>query len=371
MKKLRKVTQSGVALVAITALLVLQIPIPVAHAADLTKEKDLLSTIETSANANHTISWLQTTAITAGQTVVITFPSDFSLTGVAEAAGASDIDLAEDTDGSPTTCTGTLTDETLDTAASATTWGAVVSGQTVTFTAPSNAATYVAAGSCVVVEIGTHATNEFTGVNQINNATTTGSKTITMTSSTADTGTLAVSLVTDESVNVTANVDPSITFTISDTTIEFGTLSASAATWADNAAGSASDVAAHTMGIATNAATGYAITYNGATLTGTPGTISVAAITNDADGTTDGTTEQFAMGFSTSGDATIATGYDHNVTAGSRDWTFVASTTTTIASEIVPTATETISAFYLANIATTTEPGSYSTNITYIATGTF
>jgi hypothetical protein len=186
-----------------------------------------------------------------------------------------------------------------------------------------------------------------------------------------DSGSLALDFVTDDSVNVSATVDAQISFTISDTAIGFGPLAVANVRYATaDATGSDTDsAAAHTMAVATNAATGYAVTYNGPTLTSGANTIDVAAITNDADGTAGA--EQFAMGFSTSGDATITAAYDHNAVAGSRDWAFVASTTTSIASEIAPTATETISAFYLANIAATTQPGTYQTDITYIATGTF
>ncbi len=175
----------------------------------------------------------------------------------------------------------------------------------------------------------------------------------------------------DSTGNSCWDFDASITFSISDTTIGYGALDSTAARWATgDLAGSGTDsAAAHTMTVATNAGSGYAVTYSGATLTSGANTIDVAAITNDADGTAG--TEQFAMGFSTNGDATIATGYDHNATPASRDWTFVASTTTTVLSETVPTATETFSAFYLANISGTTQPGTYTTNITYIATATF
>jgi len=161
-----------------------------------------------------------------------------------------------------------------------------------------------------------------------------------------------------------------ITFSISDTAIGFGSLSATAARWATNdASGSASDTAAHTMSIAANGTGGYAISYNGITLTSGSNTIDAATITDSASGTAG--TEQFALGFSTSGNATIASGYDHNAIAANRDWKFVPSTTTTVVSETGATATETISAFYLGNISGITEPGSYTTSITYIATATF
>ncbi|MBI3115041.1 MAG: hypothetical protein HYZ09_00935, partial [Candidatus Kerfeldbacteria bacterium] len=161
-----------------------------------------------------------------------------------------------------------------------------------------------------------------------------------------------------------------LTFAISDTSIGFGSLGAAAARWASgDGTGSASDVAAHTLQITTNARNGYAITYNGATLTSGSNTVSAATITDDADGTPG--SEQFAIGFQTNGNATIASGYDHNTTASLRDWNFVASTATTAVSETGATATETISAYYLTNISSVTEAGAYTTSLTYIATATF
>ncbi|MFH1171884.1 MAG: hypothetical protein V1778_05110, partial [bacterium] len=174
----------------------------------------------------------------------------------------------------------------------------------------------------------------------------------------------------DATNNSCWNVD-TITFSISNTSIGFGSLSAGAATWATgDMSGSTSDTAAHTMSIATNARNGYAITYNGATLTTASGpTIDATTITNDENGTPG--TEQFAIGFSTDGNATIAAGYDHNATPANRDWKFTPNTITTIVSETGPTAMEAIGAFYLGNISGRTESGVYSTNITYIATTTF
>ena len=179
--------------------------------------------------------------------------------------------------------------------------------------------------------------------------------------------------VSDDTVAVSANVDPTITFSISDAdnSIGFGDLTTANARFATGD-GNGSDTdssAAFTLQVSTNADNGYAITYNGSTLTSGANTIDVASITNDADGTPG--SEQFGMGLSTDGDATIAAGYDHNATPANRDWAFVDGSTTTIVSETGPTSTETISAFFLANIAGNTEAGSYSTSITYIATATF
>jgi hypothetical protein len=120
------------------------------------------------------------------------------------------------------------------------------------------------------------------------------------------------------------------------------------------------------MTVATNATGGYIVSYNGATLTSGSDTINVASLTDNADGNPG--TEEFGLSIATNGDATITSGYAY---AGTPDWTWVASTTTTIISETVPTATETFSMHYLANITGATEAGSYSTTATYIATATF
>jgi hypothetical protein len=215
-------------------------------------------------------------------------------------------------------------------------------------------------------------TNAAGGNAQFTNPNDTNTHSFDIAGTFGDTGSFAIDFVADETVNVTAVVDPSITFAISDTAIGFGTLTTANARFATaDAAGSDTDsAAAHTLTVATNATSGYAITYLGATLTSGADTISVATVSNDADGTP-GVAEQFAMGFSAADNATIAAGYDHNATPGNRDWNFVAATTTTIASEAGPTDSEAISAFYLANVVGSTEAGNYSTNIAYIATATF
>ena len=340
---------------------VLAPPYHKAQAANLTSISDTLDTLVSSADADHTILFVTPTGVESStDTITIDF-TDFTTTSVA----FGDIDLAEDNDGG---CDGSWTDKTLAATAAAGTWGAAIAADVLTLTPPTDATTgEIDAGYCVQVQIGTNAAG---GSNQINNPADTNAHTLEIAGNFGDTGKFSLDFVADDSVNVTSTVDPSITFAISDTTIGFGTLDASNPRWANGATtGSGTDTAAHTLSIGTNATDGYIVTYNGATLTSGSDTITVASITNDANGTQG--SEEFGMGFSTDGDATIAAAYDHNATPANRDWAFVASTTTTIASEAVPTATETISAFYLANIAANTEAGTYTTDITYIATATF
>lgn len=309
----------------------------------------LLSREKASTLSNYTITFTTPTGVASGETIILTFDNS---TSIPVALDYEDIDIEDD--GSPLTINGA--------SPSGGAWGVVRTSSTViTFT---NGTTAVAAGSVIEIQIGTHATTGSTGAEQITNGSA-GTTTLVISGNFGDSGTAAIPIIADDQVVITATVAPTLTFSISDNTIEFGTLSSSQATWADDSGGSTTDVAAHTMAVATNATGGYVVTYNGATLTSGSDTIDVASINDDANGTPG--TEQFGLSISTDGDATIASGYNH----GDPDWTWVASTTTTIASENGPTATETLSAYYLANISPNTEAGAYSTTVTYLATGTF
>ena len=326
----------------------------VAYAAALTAKSDTMSSLKISTLANHDIQFTSPTGVASGQTIIITFPADFS---IAAAMDFTDMDVLDDT-----------VNVTLAATPAGATWGAVRTSATViTLT---NGTTAVAAASVIRIKIGTNATNQSTGVRQITNTTTSGPKVIAISGTFTDTGNITVNILDDDQVSVTATVDNSLTFSISDPTIGFGTLVTANARFANGATtgtNGPTSAAAHTLAIATNAPTGYNITYNGATLTSGADTISVATITSDEDGVPG--SAQFAIGFTTSGNATIATAY--NQVTPTFNYSFVAGAATQIVSETVPTATETISAFYLANISGTTPAGSYSTTLTYIATANF
>lgn len=335
----------------------------IARAAALTSLSDAMSSLKASTAANHEIKFVTPSGVDAGETIILTFSADF--TGVNSIA-FGDIDFAE---GNSSNCTtATFTDETLAATPSGATWGA--DGDSATTVTLTSASGTIAAGVCVRIRIGTNAVVGATGSNQISNGAADDDDTIAMTGTFGDTGTITVDIITDDQVAVSATVAQSISFAISDNAIGFGSLSSSGPRFATfDAVGSDTDASAHTLAVGTNASTGYTITYNGATLTSGLNTISVASITNDENGIPG--TEQFAIATISDGDTTVATGYDHNVTAGNRDWNFVAGTTTTLASETVPTATETLSMYYLANISALTEAGSYATAITYNATANF
>ena len=160
---------------------------------------------------------------------------------------------------------------------------------------------------------------------------------------------------------------PSITFSNDDVSIGFGTLTTANARYATaDTLGSGTNSVAHTLAITTNAASGYNLTYNGPTLTSGGNTVAVA--TAISTGGTAGTS-QFAISgtMATSNSSTMSTNYNY----ATPKWTYVADTATTIASATTIATADSITMRYLANISTTQAQGSYTTTITYIATGNF
>ena len=160
-------------------------------------------------------------------------------------------------------------------------------------------------------------------------------------------------------------VPTSITFANDDSSIGFGTLSTSAVCYAtSDSLGSGTDAVAHTFSIATNAPSGYTLTYFGSTLASGGGTVSPA--TNIGTGGTTGQS-QFAISGTLTGSGTMTSGYDHATPL----WSFAHNTTTTLASSTGPAPADTIDMHYQANIDPTTPAGDYTTTITYILTGNF
>lgn len=322
-------------------------------AASVTAFSTLLSREKASVDSDYTITFTTPTGVAASAEIVLTFDNS---TVIPVTLDYEDIDLTDDG-----------VDVTLAAAPSGATWGVVRTSATVlTFTNGSGA---VAGGSVIVIQVGTHATSGSTGAERIANGLA-GTTLLTLSGSFGDTGTAAIPIIADDQVVITATVDPTITFAISDVTVGFGTLSSSGTRWATGTTGTGSapgaTSGAHELSIGTNASGGYAITYSGLTLTSGGNTINVATISGDSDGTPG--SEQFAMAIADNGgDVTIPSAYDY----ASNNYSFVSNTTTTLASETVASTTETIDVQYIANIASSTEAGAYSTTITYIATGTF
>ncbi len=354
MKSFISKTVHGLILVAFLAMNTIGI-LPV-YAASLTNMSDTLSSVKVSALSNHDIVFTTPTGITTGQTITVTFPAGFSMDA---SLTFTDVDVL----------VGGV-QQTLAAANGAATWGVVRTSATVLTITAQSAGTPAAASSVVRIKIGTNASNQSTGVYQVTNASGTGQHAIAIGGTMADTGTISVTLLTDDVVAVTATVAQSISFAISANAIAFGTLDSAAARYANTGTGSASDTVAHTLAVGTNAPSGYTVMVQGATLASSQNPANTITAIGGTPATSSTGTEQFGIYATKSGgtNGTIASPY---ATTSSFGYDATAATAATFASGTTATATETYSLHYLANIAAVTEAGSYSTNLTYVATANF
>jgi len=362
----RKITRKIFSTISILAFVfgTLGINPLVATAAQMTGVKDTLSTVTVNTTATHVITATLVGANTfaAGESMTYDFvdvdftPSAIGTWQTADFAfndGTSRTIIAvSSVSGTPPTCTAGVNNVAITITLATNTFAVVA------------CSTYTASGAAAATTFTINGTTATGTGTMTNKATDVDSSKFTITETT-DSASGAVVVETNATVNITATVDPTITFSNSDATIGFGTLTSGAARWADGAAtGSASTTTAHTMTVGTNAPTGYTLTYNGATLTG-PTTIPAATFTGDIDGTPG--TSQFALGVAVTGTGTAVTAYS----TASNNYSFVPSTPSTVASHTGAVASDSIAARYLVNISASQASGAYSTNLDYVATGNF
>jgi len=340
-------------------------PFFTAKAASVTDSADIMNRQAINVASDHEIEFTTPTGVASTQTVILTFPSDFDgSNNVDGALDFSDVDFLIDTvpDG---VCDGTA--QTLVAAgATSSEWNAVFSStenRVLTITSGGASAT-VAAGAEVCIEIGENATGG-SGNSQYLNPSSAASYVIAVASGPSDTGNITVEILNDDQVSVSATVTQSISFTISDSSIGFGTLSSSAARWATgDTSGAGSETEAHTLVVGTNASNGYTISLNGTTLTSGLDTILAIGNTNTASSTG---SEQFGLRMTASGGVGAvsapytASGYAFDSVAFPDD----------VAASAGASADTTYSVRYLANIAAATEAGSYSSTLTYLASANF
>jgi hypothetical protein len=221
-----------------------------AEAASITNASDTLSNSAPSQVSNHTIAFTSQNGMAAGQTIAVTFPAGFTI----PALGVEDFDL--NASGTP---------QTISSTNGSGIWGVSTSSQTITFTSPSNVPQ--ASSTAFVIRIGTNATTTLTGDTQITNPAATTSYAIDIGGTMPDSGQLRVAIV--DQVVVSANVDTSLTFTVSgvdsglvvngsptstvatttSTSLPFGTLPIGV-----------SRTLAHDLAVTTNASNGYTVT---------------------------------------------------------------------------------------------------------------
>jgi hypothetical protein len=224
-----------------------------ADAANLTSVSDTLSDSDRGVVSNHTIRFTTPNGVLDTQTIVITFPGAFTLPSGLD---FNDMDVTDD--GQEVTLAGSP---------SGTTWGVSTTTSTIVFTTSTTSGASVGSSSVIVIEIGTNATTAGTGNTQLINPAAAGSVEITIGGSMVDSGSTRVAIIDD--VDVTANVDTTLTFTIAGvangqavngsptttsttttaTTLPFESLSANT-----------SKVLAQDLTVTTNASNGFVVT---------------------------------------------------------------------------------------------------------------
>ncbi len=167
---------------------------------------------------------------------------------------------------------------------------------------------------------------------------------------------------------VEKNPPPYIAFTISDNSVGFGTLSAGESRYATgNLLGTTTDSQAHTLSVTTNAASGYVVTLSGATLTCSGcGGATITPIGSTATTVLPGT-EQFGVRYTLlSGTGTTSAPYDTGLYAFD-----TANFPDTVLGGLGDSYTSVFGAYYLANVTSETESGTYTGTVTYTVTGTY
>lgn len=325
------------------------------QAAAFTSISDTMTRQKASTAANHTIAFTQngSTQFVSGETITITFESTFDTSSL---ANTDPLDYDITINGTEETLVAAgcgATDEIEITS---------IAADVITFTA-CGSLTAEAAGSAIVVEIGTHTSAPSAGDTQIVNATSSGSKIISLGGTIGDTGQIAVPILADDQVVVSATVDPTITSTISTATCVITPALLSTTV----------DSCSYTNNIATNASGGYVSTMleDGEFRDG------ANTITDVSDGAVDTAGGDEEYGASTS--HTNVGPQDILVWDGACDTD--ASDSSENASPITGTAKaysdhsgpvdETTTLCHSATITTITEAGSYSHTVTHITTGTF
>lgn len=334
------------------ALVLYTMPFNFASAASITSASDTMSDLTVSAASSHAMKFTSPTgAGDSTDTIIITFPSDFNFT-------SKTIGTVSFTHGAST---GLETTETLAASPSASAWGAVFSGtqnRVLTLTAPTDGigAATVAANDRLIIS--------YTSANSFN-PTSAASYTISVTGTFGDTGDMTVNILTNDQVSITAVVPQALTFSISDNSIGFGNLLSASARYADGTgAGAGSEGEAHNLIVGTNASNGYTMTLAGNTLTSGANTINAIGTTNTASAAG---TEQFGLRMTaTGGSGTVSVPY---AAAGFAFDT--AAFPDQVATATGASSNTTYSARYIANITASTEAGSYTSTLTYVATANF
>lgn len=180
-------------------------------AASVTSATDIMSRLKASTASDHEIKFVTPTGLASGQTMTLTFSSDF--TNVSTMT-SEDFDLAE---GSTGVCSSaTFTEKAVKATPTTSEFSATGAGQVVTILSGGATAT-LTAGRCIRIRAGLNATNTTgagPGNTQISNGVAANTHTIAIAGTFGDNGTITIDVIDDDQVSITANVNQTLTFDI-------------------------------------------------------------------------------------------------------------------------------------------------------------
>lgn len=164
------------------------------QAATLANRTDVMTRQQVSQSSNHAVQVTTPTGVDANtDTITVTFPSGFNLSTIV----VGDIALLHGP------VTGLEVTEVLAVTPAAGVWGAVRSGQVITFTAPTDAALgEIAASDIITIRVGTNAG----GIHQITNPTTAGTYNISFGGTFGDDGGISVPIINPGSIDISATI---------------------------------------------------------------------------------------------------------------------------------------------------------------------
>ncbi len=349
----------------LAAILIVAISLPLfgltttsIQAATHTAVSDTLTRLKASTVANHTIAFTLASAWDASEDVVIDFTDGdgFNTSGFA-ITEPEDFDITWNGTDKPIVASGGCVANSIEVNA--------VNTTTDTFTFRLCAtSTASAANDPIVIEIGTNATFGAAGNDQITNATSAGSKTVTITGPTSgDSASLALPIMDDDQVTVSATVDPTITSDITPGATPYscalGTLTTSVV-----------NGCTYTNTISTNASGGYVAQIQD------DGNLRSGA--NDVNDVSDGVVTAGVEEYGASSDDTVGTpafaNYDGTCGTGATEAaTGLSATLVTYADKSGPSGPsgDAVILCHSASIAADTPSGSFSHIVTHITTGTF
>lgn len=352
-----------------------------ARAAAVTSFSDTLSTIKQSVVADHTFTFTIADAWGAGETLTLDFPTGFTNAGFANTE-PEDFDITDDgvdkvlvaTSGCDGGSSEQIAITTVDTSDPV--------GFTFTLCATD---TPIGAGSVVTIEIGNNATSGSAGNDQMTNQSAANNATnskITLTGGGGftDTGTVAIEIVTDNTLAVTGTVDPQISCVLSSNngdgdanpnTTTFGVFTLATVT-------TATDIPTWT--ISTNATNGYSLAVRDQGSGTVAGLYNATASYNIPSATADlnvATSGYGLQGTKTNGDAGSATTTIQSpfTATGTNVGTLVRTafpgSGTALAAATGPVSNATVISTLKARVSGLDAAGSYADTLTYVCTGIY